>query len=172
MTVINSPIGSVYCLNNGNFSVSRSMINDGLALPLQSETFLRVFGRPPVSAFSLRADAFFRLCRLAGLVIHFDAKEKPPRPVFEGSYKPSVPMVKATVPNQDEHFPSLGLFLNDEGNFNILPSNNKVEFGWTLPVDICDFESMFGSSPRDYFANDVVRVTTLAGLKISIKYLP
>lgn len=163
--------GYVSQSNNGNFQVFRSDKKKGSLegdVILNRSEFAKIFGRIPSTGVSLRADVFIRLCRMSNIILYFfDPEQGKPFVGEITEYSTTSPMIQAVNVEDDDFTPSYGLFLNDEGNFNLLPvSKMPKPSPITLPININKFESMFGLDIRDYFANEAIRIATLAGVPI------
>lgn len=171
MIIIDAPQGHVFHNRDGNFSVRKGTAKKVTTPPPEKSTlwldrqqFARIFGRIPANGVNLRADVFIRLCRLANVVLFFEGGSED-RDVLLNAYNgtPKIPILQTFGEN-----PGHGIFLNDEGNFNLqpFPSVETPVDTWTLFIDSERFECMFGRDSRDFFANEVLRISKLAGHKL------
>jgi hypothetical protein len=167
--LIHSEQGFLIQGRDGNFVVNRTQRGreyDSF-VDLSRQGFARIFGRIPNGGIGLRADVFIRLCRLAEIILYFypNKKNEEERLGIDGADDPKVAMIRTYEISADRFSKAMGLFLNDEGNFNVQPIEHGAEVpSWTLKIGTEEFESMFGLDSRDYFANEVIRISTLAGL--------
>jgi hypothetical protein len=182
--LISAEQGYVVQERDGNFAVRRSCPqyygNKGVDPCIQAnvvlsrQEFARIFGRIPPSGINMRSDVFIRFCRLAGIVLYFEGGPFPndhkpeDRNPSVSAYDIRTPMIRTYDQDAGEFDKALGLFLNDEGNFLVTPMEHDgpVPNAWPLLVPEDDFESMFGTDTRDYFANEVIRISKLAGISL------
>lgn len=165
LPILSGVQGAAYQNRDGNFHIRRDVIPAPGVPSLSRAEFARIFGRLPPKGVNLRADLFFRLVRLGGLEVGFG-------PIGDPSFpdKRKGPLFRTYDSEKNQNDEAYGVFLNDEGNFNLQPiphGGPAVGLGLCLSYD--EFEKIFGFDSRDYFANEVVRIATLAGYEVQIR---
>jgi len=171
--------GVVFQGRDGNFRVRRKNGHKGGGyLDLNRSEFARLFGRIPPNGVVLRADVFIRILRLAGYIFLFETADSPAsasdRTDTTGeipfAYCPNTPIIRTFNLNSGPHDRATGLFLNDEGNFNVTPVVHGTlgQTSWSLYIPEDKFERMFGLDTRDYFANEVIRIASLTDISTTV----
>lgn len=163
--------GGVYISQSqdGNFvAIHTPNIPRNLGVEMSQYTFAEVFGRVPVRGMDIRADVFIRLCRLGGLVVYFEDTGFPvdvPTPQLPNETRV---ILRTSCPgNVNPNATGYCLRIHPDGNFRLYTAPLSGISGG-LGIDYDRFESMFGSEPRDYFANEVLRIATLGRLALRI----
>ncbi len=161
---IASDIGHVRRNTDGNFSAVRCREQITSQVPVSRQDFARMFGRIPRGGLNIRADLFIRLIRLAGFSVGVSKTEAVHA---EWPRSKTSPIIQSHDPGTSFSDPGFGLFISDDGNFNVKPFPNGDEPEcYSLRPD--QFSRAFGEAPRDYLSNEVIRILDLCGLILRI----
>lgn len=148
---------------DGNFVASHTKTTLRTGVYLNQWRFASIFGRVPYRGLPLRADIFIRLCTLGGLDVVFHDTQND----VLGSPSPGS-LIRTEDPDAPAQTPGYALRRHPDGNFRVISATLGFLGTDGIGVSYDRFESMFGNEPRDYFANDALRVAALGGLKLTI----
>jgi hypothetical protein len=158
--------GGVYVdsTQDGNFSLFHAMTSLKMGLELPQERFGKIFGRVPVRGLKMRADVFLRLCVLGGLkpgLLHSDPKVL----TLPGEEKVYLFTCEEGISPTD---PVFALQYQPDGNLRLTNEFRYQDITGGVGVSFDQFEGMFGLEPRDFFANEVLRIAGLVGIHIGV----
>lgn len=153
----------VHANPDGNFALVQSGSLPRHGLELDQDTFGRVFGRVPPRGLTIRADVFLRLCTLGGLKTGLtkDGQNHWPGPddIWLFTHEEIMPPLA----------PIKAIQYQPDGNFCLTAD-------FTFKTDVCgfglsfeNFERAFGLEPRNYFANEVLRIAGLLGMRLVVE---
>ncbi len=155
----------VNATQDGNFVLQHALTALNTGLKLTQERFGKIFGRVPMRGLKMRADVFLRLCRLGGLSLVL-ADEKVEDQLFPPG--PEDVFLFTTQEGISSADKVHALQYQPDGNFRLTSefTHGEVTAGRGIPFD--RFEAMFGLEPRDFFANEVLRISGLVGIHVEV----
>jgi hypothetical protein len=161
-----APDGGVYvdATKDGNFSLFHAMTALKMGLELPQERFGKIFGRVPLRGLKMRADVFLRLCVLGGLKPGFLHSE-PETLTLPGPERVFLFTCEEGIKPTD---PVFALQYQPDGNFRLTNDFIYKDITGGVGVSFDRFECAFGLEPRDFFANEVLRIAGLVGIHVGV----